>query len=189
MKTKPGFFEGVGVALLLSIGGAAVFTMFHPFMVAGMLLRLVLSGIAFAYILYLLWRSRERIGRITVLTMWVMSSVAIWIFYPPILVFILLQLGLIWLIRTLYFYSGVLPSMLDLGLNALTLLLALGAGLHTRNLFMGLWCFFLGQALFVFIPSSVQRKTAATESSVVGEDRFERAHQVALAAVRKLSSI
>lgn len=189
MKTRPGFLEGVGVALILSSIGAAVFTMFHPFFAAGFLGRLLLSGIGFAYVLYILWRSRERIGRITVLAIWTLANVIIWVFYPPILLFVILQLALIWLIRSLYFYSGVLPSLLDLGLNGIAATLAIAAGLHTRSLFIGLWCFFLSQALFVFIPATLQHKTVTSDSGNAGEDRFERAHRVALAAVRKLSSV
>jgi hypothetical protein len=187
MKHKPKFLEGVAVALLLSVIGAALFGMFHPFLTAGLLLRLLLGGIGLLYVLYLLLRSRERVGRITVLSLWLLASMVIWLFYPPFLVYVMLHLALIWLIRSLYFYSGVLPSLLDLGLNALALLLALAAGLHTQSLFIGLWCFFLCQALFVFIPSTLQRKAATPPQAV--EDRFESAHRAALVAVRKLSSI
>jgi len=189
MKTAPGFFEGVGVALLLSSVGAALFVMFHPFFAAGLLLRLLLSGIGFAYVVYLLLRSRERIGRVTVLAGWILLNVMIWVFYPPILLFATLQLVLIWLARSLYFYSGVLPSLLDLGLNGVASLLALAAGLHTQSLFVGLWCFFLCQALFVFIPTTLKRKSLSTGSKAMVDDRFEHAHQVAIAAVRKLSSL
>lgn len=189
MKTRPGFVEGVGVALVLSSVGAAVFAMFHPFFTAGFLVRLLLSGIGFAYVVYLLWRSRERIGRVTVIVVWMLASVVIWLFYPPIPLFMVLQLVLIWLIRSLYFYSGVLPALLDLGLNGVAALFAIGAGLHTQSLFVALWCFFLSQALFVFIPATLQRKQAMAGSGEAGEDRFERAHRVAMAAVRKLSSV
>jgi hypothetical protein len=189
MKTSPGFLEGVGVALVLSAIGAAVFIMFNPFLSAGFLLRLLISGIGLAYVLYLLWRSRERIGRVSVLAVWLLASIGIWVLYPPILLYVLLHLLLIWLIRSLYFYSGVLPSLLDLGLTAIASLLALGAGLHTESLFLGLWSFFLCQALFVFIPSTLRRKVAGSASRNVMEDRFERAHRVAVAALRKLSSV
>jgi hypothetical protein len=189
MKNPLGFIEGVGVALLFSMTGAAIFMMFNPFMSAGILMRLVISGLGFAYVLYLLWRSRERFGRVTVLTIWLLTSIIIWVFYPPILVYIILHLGMLWLIRSLYFYSGVLPALLDLGLNAIALLLAIGAGLHTESLFIGLWSLFLCQALFVFIPATFQRKTASAVSNDTPEDRFESAHRVAVAALRKLSTV
>ena len=189
MKTPLGFLEGIGVALLLSITGTAVFIMFNPFLSAGILMRLVISGLAFAYVLYLLWRSRERFGRVTVLAGWLLASSGIWLFYPPILVFVLLHLSLIWLIRALYFYSGVLPALFELGLNAIALLIAIGAGLHTQSLFLGLWCFFLCQALFVFIPATLQRQAATATTDNMAEDRFESAHRVAVAALRKLTTV
>jgi hypothetical protein len=189
MNSKPGFVEGVGVALVLSGLGAFVFGLLHPFVVVGVLLRLLLSGIGFAYVVYLLWRARDRIGRLSVLTLWLLANVVIWVMYPPILLYLTLQMTLIWLIRAMYFYSGVLPSLLDLSLNAIALVLAIVAGLHTTSLFSGLWCFFLCQALFVFIPSNLQRRVSSAASSVAKDDRFERAHRAALAAVRKLSMI
>ncbi|MBI1422936.1 MAG: hypothetical protein GC149_05660 [Gammaproteobacteria bacterium] len=189
MKTRPGFLEGVGVALVLSIGGSALFVMFNPFVSAGFLLRLLASGISFAYVLYLLWRSRERIGRVTMLTGWLLLSILIWLWYPPIVLYLSLHLLLLWLVRALYFYNGVLPSLMDLGLHGTASALAIGAGLHTQSLFIGLWTFFLCQALFVFIPSSLQGRRASRVAVKDGEDRFERAHRAAQAAVHKLTSV
>lgn len=188
MKTSPGFLEGVGVALVLSIIGGAFFTMFNLFFAPGFLLRILVAGIGFAYVLYLLWRSRERVGRVSVLSGWLLLSTAIWFFSPSFLLYVLLHLGLIWLIRSLYFYAGILPSLLDLGLSMLALLMAVAAGLHTQSVFISLWCFFLCQALFVFIPTSLRRKAVHAAGRSDG-DRFETAHRVAMAAVRKLSSV
>jgi hypothetical protein len=188
MIKRPGFFEGVIIALAFSLLGGAVFTMFHPFVAAGFLTRLIVSALAFCYILYLLWRSQERTGRVTVVIAWLIASITIWVFSPSILLYVMLHLALIWLVRSLYFHAGIVPSLLDLGLTGIALLLALAAGLHTQSLFIGLWCFFLCQALFVYIPATLQRKARSTRQTR-HEDRFERAHQVAVAAVRKLSSI
>lgn len=188
MKRAPGFLEGVGVALVLSIIGGALFTMFSLFMAPGFLVRALIAGLSFSYVLYLLWRAHERIGLLTVLTGWLVSSILIWFLSPSILLYLLLHLGLIWLIRSLYFYTGILPALLDLGLSGMALLIALGAGLHTGSFFIGLWCFFLAQALFVFIPASMHRKSRG-DAGTAQEDRFEHAHRVATDAVRKLSSI
>jgi len=189
MKMRPGFLEGVVVAIVMSTVATAVYAMFHPFMAAGFLLRLLLSGVSLGYVLYLLWRSHERIGRVTVLVVWFLANAGIWVFYPPVLLFVMLQLVLIWLIRSLYFYSGVLPALMDLGLVAVAALFAIVGGLHTASLFVGLWCFFLCQALFVFIPARLQRKPTSTASVTFAEDRFERAHRAATTALRKLSSV
>ena len=188
MKIRPGFLEGVGIALVLSVGGSALFAMFNPFISAGFLLRLLINGLSFVYVLYLLWRSRERIGRVTILASWLLLSVVIWLWYPPVMLYLALHLLMIWLIRALYFYNGVLPSLMDLGLNGIASALAIGAGLHTQSLFLGLWTFFLCQALFVFIPSSLQGQRAS-RSPKDEEDRFEHAHRVAQAAVHKLTSV
>jgi hypothetical protein len=189
MKTRPGFLEGVGVALVFSVIGAALFIMFNPLLSAGVLLRLLVNGLSLVYVLYLLWRTRERSGRVAVFAGWLLASVGTWAFYPPIVLFVLLHVGLIWLIRALYFYNGVVPAILDLALNAGAMLLAIGAGLHTQSLFLGVWTFFLCQALFVFIPASLPRTPRTTAAVRQEADRFENAHRVAVAALRKLSTV
>jgi len=60
-------------------------------------------------------------------------------------------------------------------------------GETTHSLFLSLWCFFLIQALFVLIPSSLMPvRNKATSST--RETDFERAHRAAQIAVRRLTS-
>jgi hypothetical protein len=54
--------------------------------------------------------------------------------------------------------------------------------------FLGIWCFFLVQALFVLIPRSIERKSRTVQPGHGGEDRFQHAYRVADAAVRKLTT-
>jgi hypothetical protein len=53
---------------------------------------------------------------------------------------------------------------------------------------LGIWCFLLVQALFVFIPKSINRKPGATQAAHESADRFQHAYRAAETAVRKLSS-
>ena len=67
---KPTFFEGVLVAVAVSVAGAALLTALTFVFPLDTVLRVVVAGIGLSYVLYLLRRSRERVGRIVVLMLW-----------------------------------------------------------------------------------------------------------------------
>jgi len=188
MKT-PTFLEGVLVALVASLVGSVLFTALAPSLGSAAVLRLLISGIGLGYLLYLLRRSRERVGRITVVAVWGLAALALWLLHPPFALYLALHIGLVWLVRSLYFYASVLSALTDLGLNGLALATAIWAITHTGSLFLGVWCFFLVQALFVAIPHELGAKGARQPSAANPDDRFQHAHRAAEAAVRKLSSI
>jgi hypothetical protein len=129
------------------------------------------------------------VGRVTVVAGWILVTGVTWFIAPPLLLFVLVQLGLIWLIRSLYFYSSVLSALADLGLNGLSLAAAVWAAGQTGSVLLSLWCFFLVQALFVAIPTRLSRGNREKPGGPEKEDRFQRAHRAAETAVRKLSSI
>jgi hypothetical protein len=186
---RPTFFEGVGVALAASVSGGILFTVLGSVFAGGWLLRLLVAAIAFAYVIYLLRRSRERIGRVVVIAGWLVAAAAGWWLQPPLVLYLLLHIGLIWLIRSLYFYGSLFSSLADLGLSGLGLAAAVWAANHTGSLLLGLWCFFLVQALFAAIPRDLRHKAGGEHAVRDSEDHFQHAHRVAQAALRKLSSV
>ncbi len=185
---RPTFLEGVVVALVASLVGRLLYAVLVPTLPGGPVLRLLIAGIALGYVIYLLRRSPERVGRITVLAVWSLAAGVLWLMGPPLLLYLSLHLGLIWLIRSLYFYSSMLSALVDLGLSGLSLAATVWAASHSQSLFLSIWCLFLVQALFAVIPTSMQRNGGAAPAHQE-HDRFERAHQAAETALRKLSSI
>ena len=185
----PSFLEGATVALIASlvgwVGSIALTTVYA----GGTVMRLIVAGLALAYIFYLLSRSHERIGRFTILIAWLALAVVIWLFSPSLSVYLLAHVGLIWLIRSLYFYSSFLPAIIDLGLNGLCLATAFWAFSQSNSLFLSIWCFFLTQALFVSIPNHLGKENSAARLKSPQDDYFEQAHQVAEAALRKFTSL
>lgn len=183
---RPTFFEGVGVALAASIAGGVLFTVLATLFASGFVLRGLIAGLALVYVLYLLRRSGERVGRLTALAAWLAAASGIWLLglSPPL--YVLAHLGLVWLVRSLYFYSSLISAFADLGLLLFGLAAAVWALLATGSLGVGLWCFFLVQALFVVIPARIKRRSA--QRTVADADRFQRAYRVAEAAVTKLSN-
>ena len=186
-KRRPGFLEGVVVALVASSMISISVAAFDWVLPLGILIRTLISVAGVAYLLYLFSRCSEKTGRVTALSVYVSMVIATWIFMPSIPWVVIAHLGLIWLIRSLYFYSSMLSALLDLGLTALSVVGAVAAYLHTDSLFLGLWCLFLVQALFSWIPSSWQRQSTSMKSPVEN-NRFDVAYRAAENAARKLAT-
>jgi hypothetical protein len=183
---RPGFFHGVIVAAVLGFFASAIVATLAPLLGLGTVVRLVIPLLGLAYLLYLLNRSAERLGRVTTLTFWTTMTAFVWWAAPPLPLYLLIHVGAVWLIRSLYFYQGVLPALMDLGLSALSVSAAIWAISRSGSIFLTTWCFFLVQALFVAIPPSVQRKAQAQQNTTADREIFERAKRQADAALHHL---
>jgi len=184
----PGFLEGAAVALGASIIGSVTYSALTSFFVSGVVMRLLIVAIGLGYVVYLLSRSRERVGRITTIALWLLVAGITWFTAPPLILYLMVHLGLIWLIRSLYFYSSLFSAIADLGLNGVSLAAAVWALNQTGSLFVSIWCFFLVQALFVAIPANMKQKAGQNQTPESREDQFQHAYRAAETALRKLSS-
>lgn len=183
---RPTFLHGVGLALLFAFVGAAVFAALAPFIAPGFVLRVIVAGLGLAYVIYLLGASRQHVGRIAAFVLWLTVAAITWYMALPLPLYLLTHAGLIWLVRTLYFHNSSVPALMDAGLSSLALAAAVWAATSTGSVFIALWCFFLVQALFVAIPARIKGPQTVTERDTA-DDRFERSHRMAEAALRRLS--
>lgn len=184
---RPGFFQGVGVALLATVLGELMFVALTPLLGSLSALQVVIASASFGYLLYLLRASGERLGLLTTLALWLGITVATAWMGPPLMLYLLIHVAMIWLVRALYFHASLLTALADLGLNALAVAAVVWATLQSGSLMLALWCFFLVQALFVMIPPSMQKGSAS--GAALENDDFEQARRTAQAALRKLSSV
>ena len=129
---RPTFFQGVIVAAILGFFASAIVATLTPFAGLGAVVRLVIPLLGLAYLLYLLNRSAERLGRITALSLWTVMAAVTWWIAPPLPLYLMIHVGAIWLVRSLYFYSGVMPALMDLGLGALSVSAAVFDQMHDR---------------------------------------------------------
>ncbi len=186
---RPGIMEGVVLALGVSVVAGLLFTVMGPVFGGAAVLRLLIAASSLVYVIYLLSRSRECVGRVTTVAAWTITALALWWLEPPLLLYVLAHTGFIWLVRSLYFHAGVLSALADLGLSGLGLVAAVWATLQAGSLFLSLWCFFLVQALFVGIPRRIGGRHPDRQSGPDDEDRFQHAYRAAEGAVRKLTSV
>ncbi|MFQ6004303.1 MAG: hypothetical protein ACE5OQ_02275 [Woeseia sp.] len=181
---RPTFFHGVVAAAVLGFFASAIVATLTPFVGLGAVLRLLIPLLGLAYLLYLLNRSAERVGRVTTLMLWGGLAAGTWWFAPPLPLYLMIHVGAIWLVRSLYFYSGILPALMDLGLGTLSVSAAVWAISRSGSVFLATWCFFLVQALFIAIPAAVKPKAQPVPTA--DSENFERAKRQADAALRQL---
>jgi len=174
----------VETSLVYAHGVAALTTLFP----SGAVLRFIIAGLGLAYLIYLLSRNEERVGRITTIALWLGVAIALWLLQPPFAAYLSAHLGLIWLVRSLYFHSSLVTALADLGLVALGLAAAVWSATRSHSAALSVWCFFLVQALYVAIPARLAARGGMADEAAP-EDRFHHAHRAAEAALRRLHSI
>jgi hypothetical protein len=182
----PSLGSGLVAAFILSACGAALLAALSPWLGAGTALRVVIALLGFAYVLYAMARSGERVGRLTTVAAWLVAAGAVWLLELPLPGYVLAHLGAVFLVRSLYYYSGLLLALADLACCALGAAFAVWAAQRSGSAWLALWCFFLVQAFHVLIPRSLMRRAAPGHTGP--EDAFARAQRAAEAALRRMTS-
>ena len=183
---RPSFFHGVIVAAVLGFFASAVVATLTPFVGLGAVIRLVIPALGLAYLLYLFGRSDERVGRVTTLSLWAALAAVTWWIAPPLPFYLLIHVGAIWLVRSLYFYSGVMPALMDLGISTLSVSATVWAISRSGSVFLATWCFFLVQALFVAIPPAIKSRRTRPAKPRTDNETFDHAKRNADKALRQL---
>jgi hypothetical protein len=183
MKTIS-FFGGVVAALILAFCGSVLFAALTPFFNGVWALKIIISLLALAYLLYLLGSSSIRIGRLTAFTL-AAAVIAVSMYCEISLVlYALLHIGLVWLVRSCYFHNSLSAALADMGLCGLAFAAALWAVERSGTLFLALWSFFLVQALVM--PVLQSRFSAGKNAIADDNESFRRAYRSAQSALRRL---
>jgi len=182
---RPSFGASLVAGFVLSVCGAAVLAALAPLLGLPTALRAVIALVAFAYLLYLVGKSGERVGRVATLACWLVAALLAAVAGLPFAVYVLVHVGLIWLVRSLYYYSGVLPALADLSLSVLGAAFAVWAAQRSGSAWLSFWCFFLAQAFHVLIPAALAARGARDGDA---DDAFNRAQRTAEEAIRRLST-
>lgn len=183
---RPGLLRTAIVGLAVSLAGGAAFTTLAPMLGPGTTLRLAIPLMGFAWLACLLRGQPGAPGRITAFAFWCAVSTAAWLIAPPFSVYLLVHVAALWLVRSLYFYTGALPALMDMTLSALSLLAASWAMTRSGSVFLAAWSFFLVQALFVLIPPRMKAWRTGAGAKDDEKQAFERARERAEAALRQL---
>lgn len=180
------FFEGAFVALLLAFLASMGFAVLSSIFPQGLALRLSITSLATIYVAYLLVRSNERIGRLTVAIGWLIACGLLIIVYPSATTHLVVLAGLIWIVRSLFCYASVVCAFADLALTAAAIVAALWAASETHSVAIATWCFFLVQAIFIRIPRSLDQSIDDRNDGSDTQDHFAQSLSVAETAAKKL---
>jgi len=183
---RPSFWREVGVALALSSVGAIAFNATAVVIGSAAALRLVIAGLGIVYAVLLLRGLRARVGRMLAIGAWLALDVALFVFDPPLLLWLMAQTVAIWLLRCWCCYASFFAALADGALGMFALAATAVAAAHSHSVFLALWSFFLVQALFVLIPANLRQRHAAALPD--DEGRFDQAQRSAEAALRRLAS-
>ena len=182
---RPSFGASLTAGFALAVCGAAVLAALAPLVGGGTGLRAVIALVAFAYVLYLVGKSGEPVGRVATLACWLVAALCAGVAGLPFAAYVLVHVGLVWLVRSLYYYSGVLPALADLGLSVLGAAFAVWAAQRSGSAWLSFWCFFLAQSFHVLIPNALAGRGARGGDA---DDAFNRAQRTAEEAIRRLST-
>ena len=183
---RPRFLHGVCAAALLALVGSVAAAALSPLLGSAVLYKLLVAALGLGYVLYLLCLTSERVGKVTILTLWAVMALTLWLLEPPLAVYLLTHTAALWLIRSLYFYASAVAALLDIGLNLLAVATGYWAAVHTGSVFLSIWCFFLVQALFVAIPPTLKNRSRSRSGTHLDTGQFDRARRRAEAAIRQL---
>jgi hypothetical protein len=181
--SRPSFLEGALVALGAAVAGSVLYTGLSLLLPRSDALSLVLAALGLGYLLYLLARGRERVGRVLLVLGWLAATGVSLALVPGALTQIAVQLGLVWIARVWCFHRTPLAALLDLGLVLGGGLAALWAAGHSGSLLLALWCLMLVQALFGAIPARPGHPVASAPT--VAADPFEQARRAAEVALKR----
>ncbi len=185
--SRPNFSEGVGVSLVATLLGGALLPLLTLWLSSGFALRGLITLLGLFYLLYLLQRSGLKAGRVLAVTLWLLVSPVTALVGIGLTGDLLIHLALLWLVRSGLFHNRFYTALLDLGLLALGLGAALWGGSVTGSLAVGLWSFFLVQALFVFIPQAGSGHPRPTTPPAGESERFDRAYRAAQEALQRMA--
>lgn len=181
----PTFWGGAAAALMFAAVAALLLPALSLLFGGWLAVKIGLSLIAAGYAAYLMTAAQSSTARLAASVAWI-AVAAVGFFFASSVVTLAVPLLLItWMIRAAYFRSGMVDSLLDLGLVLLGAAAAAGALINTGSTFLSVWTFFLVQALHTAIPGL---HGAAAQSPAADGRRFNQALRSAEAALRRIHS-
>lgn len=197
MSAYPSFGRGILVAAGVTLIGtvAASFGASH----------LGIYLMALAYLCHILYHSPRTTGRVVLCAAWLVGSITLSLFDTGLLATLSFNLGSLWLARSWCHLDTILQALTDLGLWLASLLLAAVAVMHSSSYALGIWTFFLVQALWPWLArqaatwtvsetnnadlvNTASHSTNGSNQQQSAQGAFDEAKRNAESALRRLQS-
>lgn len=183
----PGILKGIIFAILASLASGLTFMILPLVLGSATSSSLIIMGLSLSYLIFLLRHNDIRQGRVLVFSVWGLLGLSCWLLGLGLVEQVLINISLIWIVRSLYFHSSVTAALLDLILIVMAAGAGVWAALQTSSPIVAVWSFFLCQSLFGAIPEISDPRKTRNPPLDTTNDHFQTAHRVAQDAVRKLS--
>jgi hypothetical protein len=185
---RASLISGIVAAGVLSLSAPAIYHLLNLFLYRGFALKVTLTILTFAYLVYLLRGHPARIGKLIlgVCSLAVLSLALL--AGASVASFAVIAVGVIWMARALLAYSSPLMALADGGLCLLGLGAAVWALCTTQSYWWAVWCFLLVQSLFVLIPEFPRAAVGEnSQGKIKPASNFADASRAAEAALRQLA--
>ena len=181
MKT-PTLIGQIGITIALTLVCVPVTSLLQHYFLSEFAIKILFGWLILTYILYLCILAPTRPGKIILVsTTTILVGVLLTTSSSP-LGLIAVAVSLFWISRILLFYKRFIPLILDVLLQTGAVCTALWVYSTNHSLLLAIWCFFLCQSLWVFIPTGA-KQTIKHSLSNETNDRFSYAHRMAESAL------
>ncbi len=182
MKT-PTLIGQIGIAVALTLACYPAATLLQHWLPPEIAIKTLFGLLLLTYIVYLCVLAPIRPGKvILVSTSTILAGIFLFTASSP-LGLVALAVGLFCLSRTLLFYRSFIGLLSDAMLQTGAVFTAVWAYSTNGSLLLAIWCFFLCQALWVFIPIGANKQTSKNPRSNMRNDHFSHAHRMAETAL------
>lgn len=178
------FPAALAFALIGSLIAALAAALLTPLLGTLPVARMLISATSLAYVL-LIAGSGGRAGRPSALLIWALGASVAWLSGMALIPFLLIHAAVIWLVRGAFGYRGVAAWVVDLAISGVAVTAMLVTLAHTASIGLGIWTFYLVQATAAWVPVR-QPAPGSAGARAEHDQRFERAHRSAQAAIRQL---
>ena len=178
--------QHIGVAMLLTIIAILTGFIFHKVMGWNTAVKLVMVAVTLVYLGYLIYQSRVRAGKLTLIIICLMMSLSCFFLVERSGLMLVIAAVMIWVVRSLLNYSSIVAVITDMGLCTFSLAGADWAFSASGSIVAAIWSFYLIQSLHCLIPQQFgeTKQVMADEQSV---DYFDHAYQLAEQAIRQMA--
>lgn len=181
------FSANVVAALLLSTLGVVLSTVLQPWIGHADASRVMLLLLSLGYLAFLLHQCRPRYGLSLVICSWLLCAMLLLLFNPPLLLWLAMLAGALWLLRSALRYQHLYQVGLDALLNVFAGACACSVLLFTHSLWLSLWSYFLCLAFSAAIPARPAPHPITEPASQTYDDALASA-QSALRRLQKNTS-
>lgn len=182
---RPSLLQNIGLAIVLTIVAAAAGILFLGIFSSAVSSKLVIILVTLVYLVRLVSRSQLRAGKLILNLLCLVLLIGGGLFFEQSESLVVMATVMIWMIRSLLYYSSIFTACADLVLCLMSLVGFALSFNSSHSIAVAVWSFFLIQALHSLIPERFgETEHAAEEDQSV--HRFDRAYQSAEQAIRQI---